>query len=62
MSTRDTIIKHIQDLTEKQAKEALAELLLNMDKIGFGDYTLEKCMKDYEEAHSQILIGDLFNK
>lgn len=60
MSTKDTIIEHVQGLTEKQAKKELASLLLNYDRIGFGDYTKDKCMKDYEEAHSKILINDLF--
>lgn len=59
-STRNTIIEYIQGMSEKEAKTALATLLLNYNKIGYGNYTKEKCIEEYEEMYRQIVLSDLF--
>lgn len=62
MATKDLIVKYIKEMDEREAKKALAKLLLNLDKVGYGGYTLEEAHKEYQEMYDEILIDDLFTK
>ncbi|HWL22679.1 hypothetical protein [Peribacillus asahii] len=58
--TLDKIIEHVKNMSEQEAKEKFAELLVNYYRIGFGGYSKEECMKDYESIYKKIVLRDLW--
>lgn len=58
--TEDKIIQFIKDMSEEEVKLKFAELMLNHYRIGFGGYSKEKCMNDYEGIYRDIVLRDLW--
>jgi len=60
LQTEDKIINHILEMSEEDVKSKFAELMLNYYRIGRGDYSKDKCIRDYESIYKKIVLRDTF--
>lgn len=47
-------------MSEEDVKSKFAELMLNYYRIGRGDYSKDKCIRDYESIYKKIVLRDTF--
>lgn len=58
----EKIAQFIKEMPEEEVKKKFAKLMLNYNKINSrkfpGDYSVEKCMNDYEELYREITLHE----
>ncbi|MEK4031019.1 hypothetical protein MKZ02_21085 [Pseudobacillus sp. FSL P4-0506] len=59
MTHQEKIVQVVAEMDEEKAKQILAEIFLNVDRVNGINYSQETCYQDIERLYKQEIVFEL---